>query len=657
VRSVSTLVGRIDASVLISGAVALVVFWLAYDDASYGLPARATVAIVVWWAVILGIALQLFAPIRLPRETLVVGGLLAALACWTLASILWAPSGEDAFNEFDRVALYLGIYALVVLAAARGQIGRWADGLAAAIAAVAVVALVSRLFPGSFSDRGLETFLPSAVTRLSFPLGYWNGLAIFVALGVPLLLRVAIVARSTVVRSLALTPLPAIASVIYLASSRGGVLTALVGAAVLVALAERRWSAFAAIAVSGLASAFAIAALHARDELVNGPLGTAMVEDQGRSAATLVALCCAAAAVGYGLGWRFLSGRVELGRPAGRVVAGLAALTVVVSIVASDPVSRFETFKTPPPELETIERGDFVTAHLLSGGGSGRWQFWSSAVDQSSENVLLGDGAGSYEHWWAEHASFSYFLRDAHSLYLETLGELGLVGFIFVVALVVAGVLLGTRRALRSSGEDRVTLAALVAVFTAYAVAAGFDWMWELTAVTVVAVTALALVTAPATFAAEPLHAAGAHEPKPWPSRRRFGIGVLAAVTAWLLIVAQAVPLLADREIARSQDAVERGDLDEGADAAETAQDIQPWASTPYLQLALVSERQPDLASARAWIGEAIERDGRDWQLWLVSARIETKLGDVAAAERSLRRAIALNPRSPLFAGLTAAGR
>jgi Flp pilus assembly protein TadD len=128
-------------------------------------------------------------------------------------------------------------------------------------------------------------------------------------------------------------------------------------------------------------------------------------------------------------------------------------------------------------------------------------------------------------------------------------------------------------------------------------------------------------------------------------------------VTAWLLIVAQAVPLLADREIARSQDAVERGDLDEGADAAETAQDIQPWASTPYLQLALVSERQPDLASARAWIGEAIERDGRDWQLWLVSARIETKLGDVAAAERSLRRAIALNPRSPLFAGLTAAGR
>jgi hypothetical protein len=656
VRLVSPSVGRLDPSLLISGAVALAVFWLAYDDASYGLPARATIAIVVWWAVILVIALPLVTPIRLPRETLVVGGLFAALALWTLTSILWAPSAEDAFNEFDRVALYLGVYLFVVLAAARGRVGRWADGLTAGIAAIAVVALVSRLFPDSFADRGIETFLPSAVTRLSFPLGYWNGLAIFVALGVPLLLRVALVARSSVVRGLALAPLPALASVVYLASSRGGVLTALVGAALLVALVERRWSAIAAIAVGGVGSAFAIAALIVHDELVNGPLGTATVEEQGRTVAVLIALACAGTGVAYGLGCRFLDARVELGRTGGRVAAAVGALAVVVAVVLADPVSRFETFKTPPPELDAIERGDFVTAHLLSGGGSGRWQFWTAAVDQSRENVVRGDGAGSYEHWWAEHASFSYFLRDAHSLYLETLGELGLVGFIFVVALVVAGVVLGTRRALRSSGEDRVTLAALVAVFTAYAVAAGLDWTWELTVVTVVAVTALALVTAPATFVAEPLHAAGAHEPRPWPSRGRFGIGVLAAVAAWLLIVAQAVPLLADREIARSQDAVERGDVDEGADAAETAQDIQPWASTPYLQLALVSEQQANLQRARAWIGEAIERDERDWQLWLVAARIETKLGDVAAAERSLRRAIALNPRSPLFAGLLGEG-
>jgi O-Antigen ligase/Tetratricopeptide repeat len=655
VHAVRAAVGRIDPSVLISGAVAIAVFWIAYDDASHGLPARSTIAIVVWWAVILALALQLVTPLRVPRATLVVGGLLAAFAGWTLASILWAPSAEDAFNEFNRVSLYLGVYVLVVLVSSRRTVGRWADALAVGITAIAVVALVSRLIPDSFSDRGLAAFLPSAVTRLSFPLGYWNGLASFAALGVPLLLRVALVGRSTVVRSLAVAPIPVIAAVIYLTSSRGGVLTALVGAAAFVALTEGRWTAVGAIAAAGAGSAAAVGVLLVRDELVNGPLGTDLVRDQGRGAGALIAIACVGAAIAYWLGCRFLAGGVRIGPNAGRAAAVGAGVALLALVVASDPISRFDTFRTPPPELEQIDPGDFVTTHLLSGGGSGRWQFWSAAVDQSGENVFVGEGAGSYEHWWSEHASFAYFIRDAHSLYVEVLGELGLVGLGLVLALVVAGIVFGVRRALRTRDEERTTLAAVTAVVAAFAVAAGVDWMWELTAVSVVGFTALALTTGPATEIVEPLRPARAGESGPWPSRRRFGIGVAAALVAWLLIVAQAIPLLADREIARSQEAVEQRDLDDALDAAETAQDIQPWASTPYLQLALVVERQGDLSSARAWIGEAIERDERDWQLWLVAARIQTKLGDISAAEQSLLRAIELNPRSPLFAGLLGA--
>ena len=44
-------------------------------------------------------------------------------------------------------------------------------------------------------------------------------------------------------------------------------------------------------------------------------------------------------------------------------------------------------------------------------------------MDQWKEYPLGGEGAGSYEHWWSQHASFTYFLKDAHSLYLEVLGE------------------------------------------------------------------------------------------------------------------------------------------------------------------------------------------------------------------------------------------
>ena len=83
------------------------------------------------------------------------------------------------------------------------------------------------------------------MTRLSFPLGYWNGLGVFVALGIPLLLRAALVGRDARVRAIALAPIPVLAAVIYLTSSRGGVGTALLGAVVFLALTERRWRAAA----------------------------------------------------------------------------------------------------------------------------------------------------------------------------------------------------------------------------------------------------------------------------------------------------------------------------------------------------------------------------------------------------------------------------
>jgi Flp pilus assembly protein TadD len=89
--------------------------------------------------------------------------------------------------------------------------------------------------------------------------------------------------------------------------------------------------------------------------------------------------------------------------------------------------------------------------------------------------------------------------------------------------------------------------------------------------------------------------------------------------------------------------------VEAAVDAAHAARAIAPWAPTPYLQLALIREQSGDLEVARTRIREALDRDETDWRLWLVSARIETKLGSVATATRHLARARALNPRSPAF--------
>jgi tetratricopeptide (TPR) repeat protein len=125
------------------------------------------------------------------------------------------------------------------------------------------------------------------------------------------------------------------------------------------------------------------------------------------------------------------------------------------------------------------------------------------------------------------------------------------------------------------------------------------------------------------------------------------GVFVLAGL---FLLLAQAIPLLVQVKLEDSQAALRRGDAKGALAAARTARRIEPWAASPYLQLGLVEERMGALRPARTWLRKALERDPRNWQLWLVSARVEAKAGRISAAKASLERAEQLNPRSPIFA-------
>ena len=640
---------RFGPGTVVTALVAAAFFWIAYDNGGYSLASRSTLAIAVWWGFIVALAFGLMPRTPVPRAAMLVGGLIAALALWTFASLVWTPNAEGTFEEFNRVSLYLGAFIVVVLVSRRSNLGRFADGLALAVTGVAAVALISRLLPGSFPEGDLPTFLPGTVTRLSFPLGYWNGLAIFLGLGVPLLLRLALVARGSLVRGLALAPMPVIAAAVYLTSSRGGVATALAGSLVFAVLTERRWAVTAAIAASLVGAAAAVTVLLQRDELVNGPLGTDLVERQGQSAALLIALASLGTGALYGLSVHLLEGRFRVREPAGRLVVAAALILAVAGIVASDPAARVEGFKALPGADVASGNGGFVKAHLLSGGGSGRWQFWAAALDQWNARRVLGEGAGTYESWWAQHGSFSYFVRDAHSIYLEALGELGIIGFLLIVAVVVSGAAVGIQRSWRMPGDAGVTTAALTAVFVAYGLSLGIEWMWELTAVSVLGVATLGLVVGPATARIAEPRVAVAASPGSWAG---FGAGIVSLAVVWALICAQTIPLLANREIVRSQAAVSRSELVSALKHANAARDIQPWAASPYVQLTLVNEEAGSLGRARDSINEAIDRDPRNWRLWLVLARLETKLGYPRAAADSLRRAIELNPRSPLFEGL-----
>jgi hypothetical protein len=616
-------------------AIAAAVFALSYANGGFDPTTRSYAGIAAWWILGAGAAIGVAsARADIDRLALAAVGLLAAFAVWILISAHWAADAERALAQFDQVALYVAVLAIAIVVARFVPAYFLVGGVALALAAVAGVALVSRCFPSTFGLQPGSLVLSALKNRLSFPLGYWNGLGIEVALAYPLLLSLMASRRSRLASALAAFPLPILAAVMYLTSSRGAFAAAVVGVVAFLVLTPRRWPALAALIVAGVAGAVAVAVLVPKKSLDNGDVDTALGVQQGHHAALWIGIACVVTA----LVW---AGLAELGRriptPPRRVgqatVVALVVL-VVVAIVLAHPVAKFHAFKSNPGIANT--HGNATTDHLLSSSGSGRWQFWGAAVSEFRAHHLNGGGAGSWKAWWLQHGSLKVYSEYAHSLYLEALGELGIIGLLLIGAAVLVAVAGAIRSALLlESGE----IAAAAACGIAFFVAAAYDWVWQLAGMAVVGVGMLgfALGALPSTRATA------------W--GRSSVVRPVLAVVAVAAIIPQFVVLAAGTHLRNSQAAFDRGDAAKARSEALAAKAIEPWAASPYLHLGLVSEAEGRYDDAAHWLDEAIRRSRRDYSLWLIAARIEAERGNGRLAVRNLHEARRLNPNSSAFSG------
>jgi hypothetical protein len=316
-------------------------------------------------------------------------------------------------------------------------------------------------------------------------------------------------------------------------------------------------------------------------------------------------------------------------------VASVAAIGVAAGLAgeASDQWSEFKDRGGGSPSTESR------STQIFDFSGSGRYQFWEAAVDASKVDPLVGIGPGTFEFWWARNGSYSGFIKDAHSLYLETLAELGIVGLLLLGGFVVAVISCGAIRAMRAPPELRLALAGATAGCLSFAAAAGVDWDWELGVL-------------PAVFmmlAASCLVAGSSYAPTAWLGLRRGAGGVGRALTIALAAAAMlaiALPLAATNELEKSQRSVRAGNLGEALSSANTAADLQPYAATPQLQEALVLELEGRIDAAATAAREATRSESTNWRTWLILSRLEARRGDPGASTRAYRRARSLNPLS-----------
>src|SRR5439155_25112217 len=138
------------------------------------------------------------------------------------------------------------------------------------------------------------------------------------------------------------------------------------------------------------------------------------------------------------------------------------------------------------------------------------------------------------EAWWDRYRPLPIVSRDAHSLYVEALGEVGVVGGALIIGALLTGVVASVRFVRRAAGEQRVTAAALTATFVGFLIAAGLDWMWELTAVAAVGIAILGLLV----VSARPV------EPHPQPRIRNRALRGVVVAVAVSVIVTQALLML-----------------------------------------------------------------------------------------------------------------
>ncbi len=388
---------------------------------------------------------------------------------WTLASAAWSGAPWRALVEFDRTLLYLlalSLFGSLALAAARGRF--MMRGIAVAIGVVCLAALLARLLPGLYpltprlGDYGL-----------AYPVTYANSLGLLAVLGLLLCLHLTSDADEPPLGSvLAAAAVPVLAVTLMLTGSWGAAVAGAVGLAVLLAAAVPR--ALGAAAVATLApSALALLSATGAGALRGSDASSAIAVGQGREVAVVVVLSAANAALIRWLalrrsGFSPRSVRAVGGRTRA-LVAGALVLAVGLALAAGSLLSE--------------GRASSEASVVRSAGPdyAARLDHWRVALGGFAASPLLGGGAGTYELLSQRERSVRAAVRDAHSLPLEMLAELGAVGFALLAAAIVF-VLRGLIAGLRSA--DRDLFAATLAMTAAWTVHAAIDWDWEMPVVT-----------------------------------------------------------------------------------------------------------------------------------------------------------------------------
>ena len=380
---------------------------------------------------------------------------LVGLWLWSLISSGWADSADNAIQAANRWLLYAAAVAVVWWALDRDRRRGVAlmTGAGAGVLGVALWMLVRML-----SGHGPDLFLG---TRLNDPLGYVNGQAGYLLVGAWPLLALA-EGRGTksgaVVAGLGMFGVVVLVGVGLLAQSRSWE-AALVVTLLLLLIGvpgRRRRAAALVVAAGALAAAFTtIAAVWRRPSPHTGLVTVAHHPSRCHRDPA------GGGGRGAGVGARRVRARaVRAAGHAGLARAGEGGVGGARGRRhRRDRRARRQRLEHRPPGQAAVQRVRPPLAagrwsRLFSGAGN-RYDYWRVALDEFSSEPFHGVGAGGYQPGYYLHRRTTEAIQQPHSLELQTLAELGIVGGLLLLAF-LAAVAAGFVRTVRRTSESRL---------------------------------------------------------------------------------------------------------------------------------------------------------------------------------------------------------
>lgn len=615
---------RRAAAAIAAAALALVVY-LGFNAGGFfpGTVALASMALLVVLVVVASVADRPLAAVRGRLVVAVVA--LAGFALWQLLSSGWSGAPGRAALASQLSVLY--VLALIVGAAAgtRASGARaLVLGLAGGMVVVCVAGLLSRTLPDVFPVAP-----DVANQRLGFPLTYWNAMGIVGAVAAILCLGLTGgAAERPAVRVAAAAAIPPLLATILLTFSRGAIAAGVGGLVLLVVLARPRHllAGLAAVSVPG---AVAVIAAYGAPALARRDPTTPAAVSQGQRVIVVVVLSALVAALLRAMLVRVLDRRLArlpaLSRRTGAWAwAAVAAATVVTALALSAP-ARLADLYDGFVRGSAVGTGDDARARLTDPGNNGRLDHWRAAVEGFRADPLRGSGAGTYQNLWNRHRRSEFDVVNAHSLYLEALGEVGLIG-LALLAVALLATFAGTVARVR--GPDRALWAAVASAMIAWLLETGVDWTWQMPGASVwfFALGGAAL--------ARPARDVPAAVVRP--------AGTVRLVAGLALLLAAVMPVriaLSQQHLREAIVDIRRGDC--GATISSSLQSLGALSARaePYELLGYCDARLGYLPLAQRMVREAIERDPGNWEYRYDLALVRAAAGvDPRPAIRQARR-------------------